>query len=700
MVNRLLTKTRFLAILLLILTSTIVTISFLPRTKAETEILSIVPFSGNVETAVQVVANVSTVNGKYEIWFDETFVTSGNATGNGVNASFSVPHAPAGSHNVTIIDLDAGENDTAIFTVVASYSFEPAVPKSPAQLQEGADVTISINVTGGKSNYTYSKVKVQAPGNLTYEALSNITTNAVGDFHGSLIYPSDFSSGANTNFTGEHRIVFNATIVSHFFVGLTDRSEYHRGDIVNVKAVDYPLNQNVTVTLKFEDKTIDSIPLNVTDHVITANWSVPLNATVGNYTLSITPVPDSKKEANDTQTFAIPGFKTEIFTLNLANETVPNVFVRMYDELADEHYNSISDEDGMASFMLERGSYRGVASFKEVKVGKLNLTIAKEGQEKPVNLTCQLTSMNINVMDAQNTGIPFVSISLTYNYTTNLDAMKNRTGTELGETNITGILRLHSLLPNVTYIINASRYGEVFNENNNTVYKLSAQGCVDITIFCPVRTLHVDVVDAYDQPINHAAVEVQELMGGLYYKTTTDADGKAVLNCTFGRYFVKVYAGEIMLYENKTSVDLYQNKNVSIRCRLYGLNLAVRVGDYFGQSIPNANVTLQREGLSISPRTTEPDGTATFDNIVGGNITIRVYLTDQMHPCAARTSLVDESKTIEIKIEKYVILAGFLVETSYLATTTIILAAVILVFLIEIYRKKPLRSQKGSEVEL
>ncbi len=686
--NHLLRKTKALAISLLVLTSIMMIISFLPKAKAETKILSIDPVSGNVETEVQLSANVSTVNGTYEIWFDETFLTSGNAAENDVNASFTVPHAPSGSHNVTIIDVDAGENDTVAFTVLTSYFFEPDVPESPTQVQEGEDVMIYANITGGEPNYTYPEIKVQTPRNMTYEALNEITTNTEGDFYGNLTYPTGFSNGANTNFTGEYKILFNATVVNLFFVGLTNCSEYHRGEIVNVKAVDYPFNQNVTITLKFGDETIDSITSNVTDGVIDTNWNVPLDATVGNYTLSITPIPDSKKEADDTQILEIPGFKTEVFTLNLANVTVHNVFVRVYDELADELYNSTSDEDGSAIFMLERGTYGCEAFFNEVKVGKTEFAIAKEGQAEPVNLTCQLTSVNINVVDAQNNSIPFVSISLTYNYTTNLDIKENRTGTEFGETNINGILLLRSLLPNVTYRINASRYGEVFNENNGTVSELSAQDYVDVKIFCPMRTLNVNVVDAYNQPVENAKVEVQEAMGGLYYSTTTDGDGDAVLNCTFGRYFVKVSVGKIMLYENKTFVDLSQNRNLSISCKLYGLHLLVRVGDYFGQPIPNVNVKLQREGLSLPVGTTESDGTVTFDSIVGGNHIMTVYLTEETQPFVVKTLFVDESKTIEVKIEEYVILAGFLVETSQLTTAIIILAAIILILLIEMYRRR------------
>jgi len=99
--------------------------------------------------------------------------------------------------------------------------------------------------------------------------------------------------------------------------------------------------------------------------------------------------------------------------------------------------------------------------------------------------------------------------------------------------------------------------------------------------------------------------------------------------------------------------------------------------------------------LSLSLGTTESDGTVIFDGIVGGNLTVRVYLTDEKQPYATKTSLVDESKTIEIRLEKYVMLAGFLVETSQLTTAIIIVATVIIILLIEIYRKKHPRLQEG-----
>jgi len=684
-------KIKPLTFLLLILTSVITTLSLLPGVKAETKIISIDPSSGIVGTTVQVRANISTVNGTYEIWFDNTFLISENASGNNVAMSFRVPHAPEGSHNIKIIDVQAGEPDTKTFSILTSYSFEPAKRTSPAQFQEGDKVPISVNMTGGKSNYTYPLIKVQTPsGNLTYEALRNITTTGVGDFDGNLSYPNDFSNGANTNFTGEYKILFNTTIASRFFIGVTNSSEYHRGDLLNIKAVDYPRNQNVTISIRYGNKTIDAIPLNVTEGIVDRNWPIPLNATVGNYKLSITPVPNSKLKANDTQIFSVPGFKTEILTRNLANETVPDIFVKVYDESAGVYFTNRT-ASGLAGFIFERGKYACEAFFQEVSVGKRNFTITNK--EERVNLTCQLTNVNIKVIDAQNVSIPEVSINLSYNYTTNLSKKENRTETKFGETNITRILQFSSLLANITYIINASRYGKVFNQNNNTISNLPARAYVDVTIFCPAITLEVNVTDAQHQPIANVTVKTQELMGGLHYSKNTNLDGKAVLNCTFGKYFIKVYAGEIAL--NETALDLFQNQSISVQCRLYGLTVLVKVVDYFGQPISNANVKLQREGLAPRSNRTQPDGVTAFSSITGGSLQMTVYLFDQTQPCVARVFFADSSRTIEIRLEKYVILGGFLVETGNLATAIIIVATALLVLFVEVYRRKRSKPQKS-----
>jgi hypothetical protein len=689
-------RIKSLAFLLLILTSTVMTLSFLSAVRAYTTITSMSPTSGNVGTNVTLIANITTPSGQCQVLFDGVQLLSENASGSNLTASFIVPHTFGGAHNVTVVDVEAKENNTAVFTVLPLYTIGPvALPPSPAQLQENASLTISVNITGGQSNYTYPEVGIQTPsGNLTKTVGVNITADVAGDFYRNLTYPTDFSTGANTNFTGEYIVLFNETVVNQFFIGLTNLTEYHRGDCVDIKAVDYPPNGNVSVTISGVDVSYSVPTLNATadpDGVVHTNWTVPSNVFIGNYSLSIRPVPPSKSVANDTQIFRIPGFETEIFTRNLANETVPNVFVTTYDNSANTYYNATSGADGLASVMLERGNYGSEAFFKEVKVGETNFTTNEETQ---VNFTCQLTDAIINVIDAQGVSVPFVSISLTYNYTTNLETPENRTETDFGETNITGALQTYYLLPSITYTINASRYEEVFNQHNNTVYDLPAEAYVNITILCPAETLHVKVIGAYDQPIEDVQVVAQEIMGGANYSLTTGGDGTADLTCTFGRYIVRVYTGEILL--NETTFDLFEDENGTIECQLYGVSVSVKVVDYFGQPIAKAKVTLQGNGLQNSSATGS-NGIVTFGNIIGGSLRVTVCLPGQSQPCVVTTSYVESpTTTIQIRIEKYVMLAGFLIETVQLATATIIALTVVLVLSIEIYRRRRARTKKSS----
>ena len=685
-------KIKPLTLTLLILASATITFLSLPSAKAETQIISLTPSSGYVGTVVQIIANLTTENGQYRLKFDQIELPGGNAVGNKVNASFTVPHKPQGSYNVTIIDVKTGESSTTTFTVLTSYSFKPLLPEPPLQIQQGENVAISVNITGGKANYTYSKIKVQTPAAVIYEAPDkNITTNDVGDYSGSVIYPADFANGANTNFTGEYKIIFDGNIVGTFFVGLTDRSEYHRGDLVKIKAVDYSAynNENVTITIKFGNQTIDTFNCTVVDGVVNASWAVPNTTLIGNYVLSITPVPASKQNVTDTQTFAIPGFKIEMFPRNLANEVVPDVLIKVYDKSVNKTYDAESDENGAASILLERGSYNSTAYFKEVIVGTFTFNITESVK---LDFRCQLTNLEITVVDAQNINvqIPFVSISLAYSYITDLNGGENKTETaKLYQTNITGTLQMHSMLLNAVYKVNASRYGEIFNKNNNTFSNLQPQAWNKIVIPCPAKSLRVNVVDAKSQPIADAIVEAQELMGGLQYSGSTNHDGQALLNCIFGIYFVKVYHHGILL--NETEVNLFDNQNLTIKCIYYNLPISIKVVDYFGQPIPNANVTLGRDSVMLSSKLTGNDGMAKFTEI-GGLLTIKVYLSDQNQPITALTIFLGEERNetnpVEIKIERYVFLAGFLIETAQFAAVVLVLAVIIVILAMEIYRRK------------
>jgi hypothetical protein len=186
-------------------------------------------------------------------------------------------------------------------------------------------------------------------------------------------------------------------------------------------------------------------------------------------------------------------------------------------------------------------------------------------------------------------------------------------------------------------------------------------------------------------------VKVQEFLGGLYFEGNTTANGVAEFYCPFGKYRVEVYASGIKLDE--VTVSLNESRVVSISCKLYGLTVSVQVVDYFGQPIPNANVTLLRDGLQNSTLT-RSDGIAEFPGVIGGELHTIVYLPGQSQPYLQTTFYVDSSKTIQVRVERYVVLAGFLVETGQLATLIIIVVSVIAILLFEVYRRKRFKPKK------
>jgi hypothetical protein len=289
-----------------------------------------------------------------------------------------------------------------------------------------------------------------------------------------------------------------------------------------------------------------------------------------------------------------------------------------------------------------------------------------------------------------------VTINLIYNYTTNYGTPENRTDAESGQTDINGTLLFSAMLPNWTYIVNASLYGIVFNVGNNTIPDLPVADYVNATIICPTRRLNIQVLDANDQPVPSSTVKAQELTVGLFVEGEA-VNGNVTLNCTFGKYSLKVFFSGILL--NETVFDLTSSDvdiNVTIKCRLYGLNIAVKVVDYFGQPISGASIILQRGTLQTSSQT-DSGGIATFPNTIGGELQIAVYLSGQLEPCINTTAYVGDSTTLTVRAAKYAILAGFLIETSHLATTIIVALTALFIIFIEVYRRKHLKREEPQK---
>jgi len=557
-------------------------------------------------------------------------------------------------------------------------------------------------VTGGKQGALYyANVSVMLPSPLrtNYSATVKLTnTTDTGDWFANIAYPNrTLFSGSNTNYTGLYQIYFNKTqnlAGNSFFVGITDNSEYHREEVVQIKAVGYQPNQtvNITVTFPNTNKTV-SWQVNASQQgTINTTWSgnVPSNASIGDYNITITsgaPI----KPIRDSQLFSIPGYQIEVYTRNLAGDAVSQVLVEALDQATNITNDAASDENGTARFRLEKGNHTFEPFWRgKVKVPETqNVTITGNAT---YYLRCELSNLKITVKDKDGNLIPFVPLNINYTYIT-IKEGKAENGSISGQTGLSGVFFIDSTLPRIDYTVNASRYGIVFNKNNNTIQDLPANAWFNVTILCPAETLTLNITENHQNPLPSARVELIEQMGGITYTKISSESGIAVINCTFGNYTLKVYADNILL--NETFVEMFNDTHREIYCKLYNLTISVKVVDYLGQPIPNANVTWQAYGLQNSALT-RSDGIATFSNVIGGDLQVTVYLPSQSQPFEVTTQSIDSSRTIEIKLGKYVILAGFLVETSYLTTAIIIVVTVLLVFLMEVYRRKRLKPKKGS----
>jgi hypothetical protein len=415
--------------------------------------------------------------------------------------------------------------------------------------------------------------------------------------------------------------------------------------------------------------------------IINANWTVPSGALIGDYNITITPQ-TTPKLVPDSQLFTVPGYPVTVRTLNLAGDVVPQIVVEALDHATNTRYNSTSGNDGIASLNLEKGNHTISAFWNGVKVGEINATITGESA---LDLPCELTNLKITVQDKTGNLIPFVNLDITYQYVTTKESL-SKTGSASGQTGLSGTFTLNSTLTGISYIINASIYGIVFNMGNNTVSSLPVQPISEVLILCPSRTLTLTVLDYNMAAIPNARIETVELTSGLFYGAVTDNSGTVAVEVTFGKYRLRVYTDNILL--NETVIEVFSDTQREIRCSLYNIQVSVTVVDYFAQPIPNINVLLNGPGIGTRSATTQTDGTTTFSNVIGGNMQIIAYPTGMESSYEAVTLQIEEPTAIQIKMAKYILIGPFLIESSVLATFVIIFAAIILFLSLEIYRRK------------
>jgi len=662
--------------------------------------VTIDPTSGKVGTIIEINATIETETGFYIVrWNTTSNVTTGYAVGYNIETSFTVPQTagtPQGRDVlVELIDNATKNIGTATFKLYTGYHIKAVTPSPPLQLQEGANTTTWVNVTGGKPNTIYAaNITVEDPANNAYTSLTELTTNTTGYGENYVTYPTNFTVGAHTNYTGKYPVAFNETLAtSEFSVGLTNATEYTIFQTVNIQAANYTNPaEHAWVNITYNGETIISENVTALNSLIETNWTIPIDAPIGNYTVTITnsTTPGTRKPEDDTQQFVVkkPVFTVQIKAENLNSEPLSNILVEAHNKTAKVEAES-TNATGVATLLLEMANYTFKAVLKEVEVGVLpNQSIIENKMgNKALPLTCNLTNIKILVTDEASAPVPFISLTANYSYTTRLNTSNQETLTFT--TNYTGTWKLRNMFTNISYFIEARRYGHIFNQTY--IERMAVSPWFNIAIILPTYTALIHVVDSQNNVAEGVKVEAYEWSKGIGQPDqsyTTNSDGNVTFSLTFGKYKLRAYKDDVFL--NEITIDLIQNQSSFIfHLTTFNIDLTVTVIDYFGQPIPNAVVKVeQKTTVESVESTTGPDGRVTFNISLGGDSRISIYIGGQL--IEAQDLYLTNSKQVTFNLNRYVAIAGHAVETSQFVTA-IALAILVVVFIVALTYKRLLK---------
>jgi hypothetical protein len=649
---------------------------------------------GTVGQAVNVQGSINTQNGAYEIWFGNKLVANDISDGYYVNANFTIPPLYGGAYTIILRDVSKNINATYPFTLAIAYSVQALEPSPPTQLQEGRSVVLNLTIIGVQSDTSYyANVTVELPDPLSTSYSRSVELSISSETKvatAQVTYPDVAfqPEGSLTNYAGTYRVYFNETrqlATNQFFVGFTDLNQYHRDQSVAIRAIGYQPDENAAISIKSE-KTGDVVHTQTVtasnEGTITSNWIVPSDALIQDYNITITQ-DSTVKLVPDSQLFSVPGYPVKIRTLNLADEPVAQIVVEAIDHATNALYNGTSEVDGIATVNLEKGNNTLSAFWNGVEVANLDVIVTGENA---FDLTCELTNLKITVQNENRNLIPFVNLDVTYQYVTTREG-SSKTGQTSGKTDLLGTFTFNSILPGISYTINASVYGAVFNIGNNTVTGLPAQPISEITILCPSENLTLTILDYNGAAIPNTRIELFEVTSGLFHSAVADTAGTGTLKVTFGQYLLRIYTDTNILL-NKTVIEVLSDTQSQISCSLYNIQVSVTVVDYFGQPIPNVSVILNGHSIETRSAPTQTDGTTTFGNVIGGSMQVIAYPAGMENSYEAVNLQIEEPTTIKIKMAKYILIGPFLIEASVLATFFIFLLAIILFVSMEVYRRK------------
>ncbi|UCB60449.1 MAG: carboxypeptidase regulatory-like domain-containing protein [Candidatus Bathyarchaeota archaeon] len=661
-----------------------------PKVLADVTISTLSPIDGPVGAEVSLTGQITEVNGSYKIFFDDTLVKSGHADPINVFDIFIVPNATSGSHVVTLHDVTREENSTANFTVQTEYKIESTTPFA----QEGANITVLAAVTGGNPGVSTVNITITDPANTTHSLINReMSVGDQGNFTQAYNYLALFDQNPHTFFAGTYDMLLtrHSTNLAEgaFTIGLTNSKEYHRFQTVNVQALNYTPTDILRIRITHQDDPVfESNFDNATgpQGKITANWAIPANASLGLYKAEVEMSSGTPKPVPENQSFTIvsKSFACDVKTVNLDDEPIEGIVVEANNTFSSNVFSNTTRQSGVTSFYIEATNYTFATYLNDTQVGSTTeISLSKNLTETlALEVVCSLAHLEITVEDETHNLLPFVDISANFTHTTRANANISRTA--FTQTNLTGRTTLRNLFTNINYTVKSSRYGSLFDA---TTLNLTSSSEINIT--CPTLVLVVRALNRTRSPLPNAQIRIYDWsigLDGLMGEGTTNQKGEFPINLTFGRYLVKVYKDGSELNETNTLVNnLTHPTTFIVHCRLYNLMLSVNVLDYFGQGIPNANVTIEREGKWIVSSPTSGNGVAQFVNLIGGNYKIFVSVAEK--PYRTTGLYLQDPEVVTLKVGEVVSVAGFITETPAFITAVFLLLLTLAISIPLIYRR-------------
>lgn len=181
----------------------------------------------------------------------------------------------------------------------------------PGLTQEGSTVNLVLSVYGATPGIQYGFIfHVRDPSSKIYNSTLQTTTPISSGFTMILTFPSSSLQGRNDlcctyiSWVNQTQpVAFSqAVAATYFYIILTDKLSYQRTETVSIIASGYKPTELATVTVR----TTTGIPQTVFTQTIiptssgfvVTSWNIPKNATIDNYTVSVSGTLTSKNPAD------------------------------------------------------------------------------------------------------------------------------------------------------------------------------------------------------------------------------------------------------------------------------------------------------------------------------------------------------------------------------------------------------------------